>query len=83
MKQLDLKDIESLGWKPSPDEPEEWFWALNGDMDIQLYYNTKIDMGIGVGITIYDLSGQIFDGWLHTKEDLKRLMYQLGFNKYE
>jgi hypothetical protein len=82
VKYLDREDIESLGWNASPDEPEEWFWSLKGNMDFQLYFDDKckVNNENSIGVTIYMQDGIIFNGWLYNKSELKKLMQQLGIN---
>lgn len=78
VKYLDKEDIESLGFEESMDEPDEWFWRYKGNIDIQLYYDDKIDSTeLGIGISIY-INTKVFDGYIKNKLELKILLKQLG-----
>ena len=84
IKYLDKEDIESLGWDSSPDEPDEWYWSLRGNMDIQLYYDdkTRIATYDGIGVTIYMDTSILFNGYIKNKSELKKLMKQLGIDEH-
>jgi len=82
VKYLDKQDIEELGFKPSPDEPEEWFLWKDSYDSYQLYFDDKTRdelKNMGIGITIYDKdsSDRIFNGYIKNKSELKKLMKQL------
>lgn len=81
VKYLDREDIESFGFKPSFDEPEEWFLWKGVSDSYQLYYDDKIEnKKLGIGITIYneDSTDILFNGYIKNKSELKKIMKQVG-----
>lgn len=81
VKQLDGKDLQSLGWDKSTFNSKKWYSSFKGNTDIQLYFDNKDEVipELGTGLSIYyDLL--LFSGYIRNKSELVKLMKQLNIN---